>query len=442
MRIKLSDHFNNRRLLQYSYPTIVMLIFTSIYMVVDGLFVSNFAGKVSFAAVNLILPMVSVVSTLGFMVGTGGGAVVAMTLGARNKKKANEYFSLFVYTILVCGFIMSALCQIFLRQIVGALGAKEELFEYCVLYCRIILLSVPFFMLQIAFQVFFTTAEKPKLGLFVMVVSGVTNIGLDALLVGVLGYGLAGAAWATVVSELFGGIIPIIYFASRNNSLLSLCRTKVEFRVLGRACINGSSEMMNNMSTAIVMALYNFQLMKFAGSDGVATYGVLMYVNFIFVAVFIGFAVGTSPIISYHYGAQNSPEVKNVLRRSMMIIGIFAVVMFVLAEGSAGFMTKTFVGYDERLRKMTLEAFRLYAVVFLMSGFNIYASSFFTALGNGIVSGILALMRSLVFQAACVQLIPTVFGLHGVWMSPVISEICATAVTVYFLVEKRHVYHY
>lgn len=419
-----------------------MLIFTSIYMVVDGLFVSNFAGKVPFAAVNLMFPMVSVVSTLGFMVGTGGGAVVAMTLGARNKKKANEYFSLFVYTILVCGFVMSVLCQIFLRRIVGALGAKEELFEYCVLYCRIILLSVPFFMLQIAFQVFFTTAEKPKLGLFVMVVSGVTNIALDAILVGVLKYGLAGAAWATVASELLGGIIPIVYFAGKNDSLLKLCKTSVDFRVLGRACVNGASEMMNNMSTAIVMALYNFRLMEFAGSNGVATYGVLMYVNFIFVAVFIGFAVGTSPIVSYHYGARNNPEVKNVLHRSIMIIGIFAVVMFLLAEGSAVFMTNTFVGYDPGLREMTLEAFRIYSVVFLMSGFNIYASSFFTALGNGIVSGILALMRSLVFQAICIILIPAAFGLHGIWISPVASEVCATMVTLYFLIRKRHVYHY
>ena len=442
MRIQLSDHFTYKRLLRFVYPSILMMIFTSIYGVVDGLFVSNFAGKIPFAAVNLVMPVLTIMSTLGFMIGTGGSAVVGITLGERDRDRANRYFSMFIYTLIGVGIIVAVICELLLTRLVSLLGADTAMAPYCILYCRITMISIPMFMLQVAFQTFFNTAEKPKLGLFITVAAGLTNMVLDGILVGVFHWGVAGAAVATVCSEFIGGGIPLIYFSRKNDSLLRLVPARIEWKILGRACFNGSSEMMSSISGSLVTVLYNYQLMRFAGSDGVAAYGAIMYVMFIFLAIFLGFTFGSAPIMSYHYGAGNKDEMKNLLRIAVRILSVFAVAMLSLGEISSGLVTRFFVGYDAELYRMTLHAFRIYSLVFLVSGFNIYASSLFTSLGDGLVSAILSFIRTLVFQVICILLLPVLFGLEGIWWASVAAELMAFAVSIYFVIGKRKKYQY
>lgn len=442
MQIQLSEHFTYKKLLRFVLPSIVMMIFTSIYGVVDGLFVSNYVGKTAFAAVNLIMPFLMAISALGFMIGTGGSAIVAKTLGEGKKKQANEYFSMLVYLTLIGGIVLSALGILFSPLIARGLGADGALLTNCVLYARITLLSMPAFMLQNVFQSFFVTAEKPKLGLGVIVIAGVTNMVLDFLLVGVFQIGLAGAAFATVTSECIGGLFPILYFARKNSSLLKLGRTHFNGKIFLRACGNGSSELMTNLSSSIVNSLFNVQLLRLAGENGVAAYGAIMYVSFIFAAIFIGYSMGSAPLVSYHYGADNHIELKNLFKKSLTLIGIWALILFTLARLSATPLTTLFVGYDQTLLNLTRQGFILYGFVYLVNGFNIYGSSFFTALNNGPVSALISFLRTLVFQTLCVMVLPIFFGLTGVWLSVTIAEILTLCVTVFFFLTMRKKYHY
>lgn len=401
MKIQLSEHFTYKKLLRFVLPSIVMMIFTSIYGVVDGLFVSNYVGKTAFAAVNLIMPFLMAISALGFMIGTGGSAIVAKTLGEGKKEQANEYFSMLVYLTLIGGIVLSALGILFSPLIARGLGADGALLTNCVLYARITLLSMPAFMLQNVFQSFFVTAEKPKLGLGVIVIAGVTNMVLDFLLVGVFQIGLAGAAFATVTSECIGGLFPILYFARKNSSLLKLGRTHFNGKIFLCACGNGSSELMTNLSSSIVNSLYNIQLMNLAGENGVAAFGTIMYVNFIFIAIFLGYSIGSAPLVSYHYGAGNHDELKNLFQKSLRLIGIWGLMLFILAQLIARPLAAIFVGYDADLFSMTQNGFRIYCIAYLINGFNIYGSSFFTALNNGLISAAISFLRTLVFQLAC-----------------------------------------
>lgn len=442
MKIQLSEHFTYKKLLRFVLPSIVMMIFTSIYGVVDGLFVSNYVGKTAFAAVNLIMPFLMAISALGFMIGTGGSAIVAKTLGEGKKEQANEYFSMLVYLTLIGGIVLSALGILFSPLIARGLGADGALLTNCVLYARITLLSMPAFMLQNVFQSFFVTAEKPKLGLGVIVIAGVTNMVLDFLLVGVFQIGLAGAAFATVTSECIGGLFPILYFARKNSSLLKLGRTHFNGKIFLCACGNGSSELMTNLSSSIVNSLFNVQLLRLAGENGVAAYGAIMYVSFIFAAIFIGYSMGSAPLVSYHYGADNHIELKNLFKKSLTLIGIWALILFTLARLSATPLTTLFVGYDQTLLNLTRQGFILYGFVYLVNGFNIYGSSFFTALNNGPVSALISFLRTLVFQTLCVMVLPIFFGLTGVWLSVTIAEILTLCVTVFFFLTMRKKYHY
>ena len=385
MKIQLSDSFDYKKLLRFTFPSIIMMVFTSIYGVVDGFFVSNFVGKTPFAAVNFIMPFLMILGTVGFMFGTGGSALIAITMGAGDKERAQRLFSLFIYVSAICGILIGALGIVVIRPVAAWLGAEGEMLDNCVVYGRIILAVLPALILQYEFQSFFITAEKPKLGLAVTVAAGVANMVLDALFVGVLRWGLVGAAAATAISQSVGGIIPLIYFGRPNTSLLRLTRTKFDGRALLKACTNGSSELMSNISMSVVGMLYNIQLMKYAGEDGVAAYGVLMYVNMIFLAAFIGYSVGVAPVIGYHYGAGNHGELKGLLKKSLVLIGIFSVGMVALAEGLARPLALIFVGYDPELLDMTLRGFLVYSFSFLFAGLAIYGSSFFTALGNGLV---------------------------------------------------------
>ncbi len=442
MKIKLSDHFTYGRLFRFVLPSIAMMIFTSIYGVVDGFFVSNYAGKTEFAAVNLIIPFPMMLGAFGFMIGTGGSALVSITLGEGKKKEANEFFSMLIYVTIGVGLILTVLGVIFTRQIAVFLGAEGEILEHCVKYGRLLLLGLCAFMLQNVFQSFLVTAEKPTFGLVITVITGVINIVLDFVFIGVMEGGVVGAALATIISQFVGGIVPLLYFILPNKSPLKLVRAKLNLRALGKTCFNGSSELMTNLSISLVNMLYNFQLLRFAGEDGVAAYGVIMYVNFIFIAVFLGYAIGTAPIIGYHYGAGNKDEMKNVYKKSICFNIIAGIAMCILGIALSEFLAKLFVGYDSALCDMTQWGFIVYCIAFLVMGLNIYGSSFFTALGNGLVSAVISFLRTLLFQVVAVLVLPIFFELNGVWFAIVAAEGAALLVTLSFLVLCRKKYGY
>ncbi len=442
MKIQLSEHFTYSKLLRFTFPSIIMMIFTSIYSVIDGLFVSNFAGKTALAAINIIYPFIMAVGALGFMMGTGGSALVGRLLGEGEKGKANKTFSLIVYTTAIAGILLSALAFLLVPTVSRLFGASGQLLDYCILYGRICFLSMPCFMLQNVFQCFFITAEKPRLGLDVVLSAGITNMVLDFLFVAVFGLGLKGAAIATVCGEIIGGLVPILYFAGRNHSLLRLGRTSFDAGSILKTCTNGSSELMTELSSSVVTVLYNTQLMKIAGENGVAAYSTIMYVNFIFVAIFLGYSLGSAPIISFHYGAGNHDELKNMRKKSLRLIAVWGIGMTIISHIFALPFARFFVGYDSELLAMTIHGFRIYAFVYLLNGFNIFGSSFFTALNNGMVSATISFLRTLVFEVICILLLPVFFGIDGIWSAVLVAEALALCVTSFFLITKRSRYHY
>ncbi len=440
--IRLSDHFTYGRLLKFTMPSIIMMIFTSIYGVVDGFFVSNFAGKTAFTAVNFIFPLLMILGAVGFMFGTGGSALVARTLGEQNAQKANRTFSLLVYVSLGLGVLVAAAGILLIRPIARLMGAEGEMLENCVLYGRIILCALPAYILQMEFQSFFVTAEKPKLGLAVTVASGVTNMVLDAVLVGIFPLGLVGAAIATGISQVVGGVIPLVYFGRKNSSLLRLTKTRFDGKALLKTCTNGSSELMSNVSMSLVSMLYNIQLLNLAGEDGVSAYGTMMYVNMIFLAIFIGYSIGTSPVVGYHLGAENYEELKSLLKKSGVIISLCSLAMLGLGMVLAQPLAQLFVGYDPALYRLTVHGFYIFDVSFLFVGFAIFFSGFFTALNDGLTSAVISFLRTLVFQIAAVLLLPLIWGIDGIWWSIVVAELMAAVVGAIFLILKRKRYQY
>lgn len=442
MKIKLSDHFTYSKLLRFVFPSIIMMIFTSIYGVVDGLFVSNFAGKTAFASINLVMPFIMILGGIGFMIGTGGTALVSKVLGEGKKEKANKIFTMMIIFTLLLGALLSVIGVVSMPWVADFLGATEEMMADCILYGRIVTGFTVAFMLQNVFQSFLIAAEKPKLGLLATVLAGVTNMALDAIFIIVFKWGVAGAAIATGLSQCVGGIFPLIYFSRDNSSLLRLTKTKLEIKPILNACGNGSSELMSNISSSVVSMIYNFQLMKYVGEDGVSAYGVLMYVQFIFVAIYIGYAIGCAPITGYHFGAQNHGELKNMLRKSAFLSAISGVVLTILAIVLSSPLAKLFVGYDEELYELTRHAFSLFAYSFLLAGFNIFTSSFFTALNNGAVSAAISFMRTLIFQTSSVLILPIFLGVDGIWWAITVAEVFAFILSLIFLFAKREKYHY
>ena len=442
MRIQLSDHFSYQTLFRFTLPSIAMMIFTSIYGVVDGFFVSNYAGKTPFAALNLIFPFIMILGTMGFMIGTGGSALVASQLGQGDEKQANRTFSMMVLFTVLTGVVLTVLGLVFVRPVAILLGATENMVEDCVLYGSVCIAFTMPFMLQNVFQSFLAAAEKPRLGLAVTVAAGLTNCVLDALFIAVFQWGLAGAALATGLGQLVGGVLPLIYFARPNSSLLRLTRTRLERRPLLKACANGSSELMSNISSSLVSVLYNWQLMRFIGEDGVSAYGVLMYVQFIFIAIYLGYSIGSAPIVSYHYGAGNHAELKNLRRKGFTLTGFGGVVLTLIALLLSSPLARLFVGYDPELYALTVHALRLFSFSFLLCGFNIYASGFFTALNNGGVSAAISFLRTLVFQSLSVILLPLLFGMDGIWLAITLAEVLACFVSLLFLKSKQKTYQY
>ncbi len=441
--IKLSDHFTYRKLIRFCIPPIIMMVFTSIYSVVDGFFVSNFAGQIPFNAVNLIFPFIMILGGVGFMIGTGGTALIGKTLGQGNRDKANQYFSMIVLLTIGVGIVLTTIGVIFIRPVAQLLGAEGTTLENCVIYGRIVLSFNVCFMLQNVFQSILPLAEKQKLGLIFNLAGGITNIILDALFVGIFRWGIVGAAVATGISQTVAGLLPILYFLSkRNNSLLHLTKTKIELKPMLHACGNGISELFSSISGSVVSIVYNWQLLKYAGANGVSAYGVLMYVQFIFIAIFIGYTIGSSPIISYHYGAENHSEMKNLLKKSLMLNFVVGIVMMILALSLSLAFAQIFVGYNQELLEMTAHAFRIISINFMIIGVNIFTSSFFTALNNGIVSAIISVLRTLGFKLIAAILLPLWFGIEGIWWSITFAESMALLLSMSFLIIKKQKYHY
>ena len=442
MRIPLSSHFTYKKLFYFCLSPIIMMVFTSIYGVVDGFFVSNYVGKVPFAAINLVMPFIMILGGVGFMIGTGGSALIAKSLGEGKQEKANQYFSMLVKLTAVLVIFLSVIGIAVMRPVSYLLGATEATIEDCVVYGRSVLLFNAAFMLQNVFQTFLAAAEKPKLGLVFSTAAGIANMVLDALFIVVFQWGVAGAAIATGIGQCIGGLLPLLYFFRPNGSRLRLVKCQADARAILKACANGSSELMSNISSSLISVLYNLQLLKFAGENGVAAYGTIMYVQFIFIAIFIGYTIGTAPIVSYHYGAGNHKELKNLLRKSLLIVSTAGASMMVIAWVLAGPLSNIFVGYDTELYELTKHAFRMFAFSFLLAGVNIFCSSFFTALNNGAVSAAISFMRTLVFQIISVLLLPVFFGLDGIWYSITVAEVLAFGISLLFLVLNRRNYHY
>lgn len=442
MKIQLSDHFTYGKLARFTIPSIVMMIFTSIYGVVDGIFVSNYLGKTAFAAVNLIMPFLMIFGALGFMIGTGGSALISKTMGEGKREKANELFSMLILLSAAAAAVLTVLGIALMRPVAILLGAEGAMVEDCVVYGRILMVTLVPFILQNEFQSFCVAAERPRLGLAVTVAAGLTNMVLDALFVAVFRWGIVGAAWATSISQLVGGVIPFVYFLLPNSSALRLRRFRFDGRALFRSCTNGSSELVSNLSMSLVNMLYNFQLMRVAGEDGVAAYGVIMYVNFIFVGVFLGYSFGVAPVVSYHYGAGNEGELKSLFRKSLTIIALCAAVLTAAAEGLAGPLSGIFVSYDAGLYEMTRRGFMIYSASFLFMGFNMFGSSFFTALNDGLVSALISFLRAFLFQVGAILVLPALLGIDGVWLAVVTAELLALTVTVTCLVKNKKKYQY
>ncbi len=442
MRIQLSDHFTYGKLIRFTIPSIAMMIFTSIYGVVDGFFVSNYVGATPFAALNLIMPAIMIMAAIGFMFGTGGSALVAFTLGTGDKRKANEIFSLIIYLLIGIGLILTVLSLIIARPVSMLLGATENMLDYCVIYAQVCAIGLVPFMLQNAFQSFMIVAEKPKLGLYVTIAAGVTNMILDWLFMGVMGMGVGSAAAASVIGMFVGGALPLFYFMKKNTSLLRLTKPSTDFSAIVKAAVNGSSEFMTNISVSIVNMLYNFQLMRMAGEYGVSAYGIIMYTNFIFLGVFFGYAIGASPIIGYHYGTGEKKELKNVFSKSFILIAITSVVMTILAEILAKPLAMIFASYDAELLEITIHAIKIYSISFLVMGFNIFGSSLFTALNDGLTSALISFFRTLLFQIVSVIILPMVLGLDGIWFSITCAELLALALTAFCIIKNRKKYGY
>ena len=442
MEINLSEHFTYKKLIKFTLPTIIMMIFTSIYGVVDGIFVSNVVGSNAFASINLIMPAIMIIGTIGFMIGTGGSAIISKTLGESDIKKANKQFSMLIYLEIILGIIFTIIGLIVIEPVAKLLGATQDMMSDCLIYGRILLIGMTAYMLQNSFQSFMVVAEKPTFGLVISIISGITNMVLDFLFMCIFKWGIAGAGLATITSQFVGAIIPMIYFARKNSTMLKFGKTKFELSTILKTCANGSSEMVTNLSMSIVNILFNMQLMKLAGANGVSAYGIIMYVGFIFIGTYMGYSIGTAPIVGYHYGSNNTDELKNLLNKSIKLLGIVAIIMTALAEILAKPLASIFVSYDKELLEMTINAIRLYSLSYIISWFNIYASSFFTALNNGFISALISFLRTLVFQIICILILPVIWKLNGIWLSVVIAEILSIIVSIICFIKNKNKYKY
>ena len=432
--IELAGHYGYRRIVRSVLPSIGMVLVVSVYSIVDGFFVANFAGKTGFAAINLTFPAIMMIGSLGLMIGTGGAELVAKIKGEGYPEKANRVFTMLVQFGLSLGVLLGIALTVAAPWVARWLGADEPMMEECVTYLRLNMIGMPGFVLQCAFQSFYMAAERPQLGTLMSIVAGVTNILLDAILVWALGLGVTGAAIATAAGCTVGGLFPVYYFSSRRNKgSLRILPTRILWPYIGKACSNGLSEYVSSISMNIVTLCYNLQLMRYLGEDGVSAYGVVMYIAFIFAAVFLGYNIGITPIIGYHYGAGDIKEQRSLFRKSLTIIGVLGLLMAGTAETFASPLARVFVGYDAALTALTIRAMRIYMLAFLITGINMFVSALFTGLNNGVVSAVASFMRTLVFELACVWMLPALLGIDGIWMSWGIAEVLSLVLCAFLV---------
>lgn len=439
--INLKEHFDSRKIIKFTLPTIIMTLFTSIYGIVDGIFVSNIINSNAFASINLIMPFTLILGSIGFMFGTGGSALVSKILGENESKKAKEYFSVLIYSLIIIGVIISIISFIFMKPIATFLGAKDELLEMSMLYGKILMFSLPFLFLQNCFQSFMIVAERPKIGLVISLISGISNMILDYIFIYLFKFGIIGAGGATAISQFIGGIIPLVYFGRKNTTTLKLVKTKLLIKPIINTCYNGLSEMVSNISYSIVNILFNLQIMKYIGVNGIVAYGIINYVSFIFISVYLGFSTGAIPIISYHYGAKNKDEIKNLLKIGVRILFVVSIILTLIAEIFSKIFASIFVAYDTELLKLSTTAFRLFSVSYLISWFNLYVSSFFTALNDGRTSAVISFSRAFVGQIIMILVLPILFGINGLWLAATFSEIISLFISLIFLIKYKDKYN-
>ena len=438
--IKLSDHFSCAKLLLFAIPTIGMIMISITYDVVDGYFVSNYIGKTAFSAVNIIYPFQLLLSMVGYMFGSGGSALIAAELGDGNQQNARLYFTAIIKAAAAIGVVLAVAGVLLLRPVAVMIGATPEILEYGLPYGRTLFLFLPIMILGYTFQSILITAEKPKLGLYISLGNLFSNALLDWLFVAVFKWGMVGAAVATGIGACLNGLVPLIYFARPNSSPLHFCKGRVQVKPLLKACGNGSSEMVNDMSTSLIFVLYNYQLLRMLGEDGVAAYGVTVFVEGIFAAVFYGLAMQATSIVGYHFGAKNYPELKSLLKNGIILNFISGILMFVLAQVSAPLISRIYVGYDETVYRLSVHAMRMYAFAFLLQGFNEYASAYFTGLNNGLVSGILAFTRTFLIQTVMILVLPLLLGTDGLWLAQAATEVFAAVIAIVFFITRKHEY--
>lgn len=443
MEIKLSDRFTYPKLLRFTIPTMLMILCTSSYGIVDGVFISNFAGVTDFSAVNLMFPFIYGAATLGYMFGSGGNAVIAKLLGEKDDCGANRAFSMIVLSGLFLGVITAAVMYVLTPSFARSVGAAGALYESAVKYAKICFLFTPPFILQTMFLSFFIAAGKPKLSLYVNIVSGVINIFFDWLFIAEFNLGVEGAASATGLGQLSGAVIPLIYFIRKNSSLLKLtAKFKFNGKILGLTCANGSSEMVTNLSMSIVNTLYNAALIETAGEPGPAAYGVVLYLNFLFAAIFLGYSQGSAPIVSYDYGARNVSELQNITKKSLTLMLSLGVFCTAFAYFVSPPFARVFCAGNPELYELAVHGSQIFAFSYLLSGFNIWASAFFTALSNGLISALLSFLRLFVFQIGCILILPRIFGLSGIWASIAVAEVLAAVPAAVCLFACRNKYGY
>lgn len=442
MKIQLSDHFTYKKLMRFAVPSIVMLFFTSIYEAVDGFFISNFVGETEFAGVNLVMPYLMIFSSVGLMIGTGGNALISLVMGQGDARRANRIFSMLNYVLVLLGVLLAVIGIVFLRPVCIFFGAEGKLLETCLIYGRIYLFGLPVSMLEWGYQSFFVADEKAQLGLVFMLLAGITNMVLDYLFIAVFRWNVTGAVVATVIGQCVGGIGPLIYFLKAKDSKLRLCPAAFVWKDLVKVCSNGAVEFITNASMSLVGIVYNFQLMKYIGEYGISAYGIIMYINFIFVAVFLGYAMSVSPVISYNYGAQNYKELKNLFRKSLVIVVAASVILTAAAILTAEPFARIFAGYDEEFLKISTRALMLYSASYIFTGFNIFGGMMFSALNNGVISTVLSAARVLVFQLLCVFAVPLFLGIDGIWLAIFFAEMLAAVMVFLTLRKNRERYHY
>lgn len=443
-RIKLSDHFTYIRLLRFTMPTILMLLSASLYGVVDGLFIANCAGKTAFAAVNLIWPFPMLLGAIGYMFGAGGCALVSKTMGEGYYERARSYFTMLTITAVACGFLFASIGIFFIDDIANMLGAKSGMIHVnCVVYGRYIMAAMPLFILQCMFQPYMIAAEKPKWGLAIIFVAGCVNVLLDYYFLYNKNMGVAGAGLATMISQAVGAVLPMFLFVGKKHSkLYFVSKIKIEPLVLAKTCANGASEFIVNASMPFVNLLYVYALWKVAGEDGVGAYGVIMYVNIVFFSFYNGLAMGSSPIISFHYGAHQMYEVRNVKRIVFCLLSISGLLLFVVAELTSPMIAGLFSKGDEVFGDIIERSFSLYALSFLFAPYNIYASAFFTALNNGKVSAAISFSRILFFQVGALLTLPIWFGIDGFWMALPIAEVLCLGLSIFLYLKFKPLYNY